>query len=509
MRRVVSLYLPTWPTDRYRRRLGKDAPPAEVPVVLIGRAGSKRLVLAANDPAKGLGIYPGAAAARAQAIAADLIIQDADLTGDLEGLEKLALWALKSFSPVVAPDPPDGLVIDATGATHLKGGEAVYLKDLINRLAKVGVAARAAMSGSWGSAHALARYVANPTLMVPSNEAGRAIAHLPIAALRLPAEIVDGLSKVGFELVGELEASPRAPLVHRFGPELVRRLDQAYGRAEELVEPVEAPELVQVRRAFAPEPISAAETLARYTIKLVEAFCATLEDRALGVRVADLRFYRIDHGIEAARVATAKPLRDPTRLARLLCDKIETINPGPGVEQMVLTAIAAEPLHWKPQVSDLTAPPAPDVTDLIDTLANRLGRTGRLYRLDPSDSFVPERSVQRVPPTAPAPVLAWPERWPRPTRLLARPEPVIAMALLPDQPPTAFTWRGQRRRVTRADGPERIHGEWWLRPGELWASRDYFQLETETGERFWVFRRGDGEWAASGDLSWWMHGLFG
>ena len=83
------------------------------------------------------------------------------------------------------------------------------------------------------------------------------------------------------------------------------------------------------------------------------------------------------------------------------------------------------------------------------------------------------------------------------------------MALLPDQPPTAFTWRGQRRRVVRADGPERIFGEWWRRPGELWAARDYFQLETETGERFWVFRRGDGEWAPSGDLTWWMHGLFG
>src|ERR1700743_170445 len=88
MRRVVSLYLPTWPTDRLRRRLGKDAPPAEAPVVLIGRSGSKRLVLAANDPAKGLGIYPGAAAARAQAIAADLTIQDADLDGDLADLQK-------------------------------------------------------------------------------------------------------------------------------------------------------------------------------------------------------------------------------------------------------------------------------------------------------------------------------------------------------------------------------------------------------------------------------------
>lgn len=509
MRRVVSLYLPTWPTDRWRRRLGDSAPPAETPVALIGRSGSKRLVLAANDAAKGLGIYPGAAAARAQAIAADVILQDADLEGDRAGLETLALWALRSFSPLVAPDPPDGLVIDASGAAHLKGGEAAYLQELVRRLAKIGVVARAAMSGSWGSAHALARYVADPILAVASAESGRAIAELPIQALRLPSAMVDGLSKLGFDLVGELEASPRAPLVHRFGPELIRRLDQAYGRAEDPIEPVEAPERVQVRRAFAPEPIGAPETLARYTLKLVQELCAALEARGLGVRIADLRFHRVDNRIEAIRIATAKPVRDVKRLARLLCDKIETVDPGFGIEQMVLTATATDPLVWKVQANDLTAPPPPDVSDLVDTLANRLGRSGRVYRLDPGDSFVPERSVRRVEATAPSPELAWPVNWPRPTRLLARPEPVAAMALLPDQPPTAFTWRGQRRRVVRADGPERVHGEWWRRSGELWAVRDYFQLECESGERFWVFRRGDGEWAPSGDLSWWMHGLFG
>ena len=475
----------------------------------MGRSGSKRLVLAANAPAQRLGLHPGVAAARAQALAADLIIRDADPAGDRDGLEKLALWALRAFSPIVAADPPDGLVIDATGAAHLKGGEAAYLKDLVQRLDRVGVAARAAMSGSWGSAHALARFVADPTLVVDGPESGRAIAALPTRALRLPSDMVDGLSKVGFDVVGELEASPRAPLVHRFGPEVVRRLDQAYARLGEPIEPAQAPELVQVRRAFAPEPISAPETLARYTVKLVQALCAALEERDLGVRIADLRFHRVDNRIEAVRVATAKPVRDLKRLSRLLCEKIDTVDPGFGIEQMVLAATAVEPLAWKLQANGLTTPPPPDVTDLIDTLSNRLGRAGRVYRLDPGDSFVPERSVRKTDPTAPPPALRWPLNWPRPTRLLARPEPVAAMALLPDQPPTAFTWRGQRRRVVRADGPERVHGEWWRRPGELWACRDYFQLETESGERFWVFRRGDGEWGPSGDLSWYMHGLFG
>ena len=133
----------------------------------------------------------------------------------------------------------------------------------------------------------------------------------------------------------------------------------------------------------------------------------------------------------------------------------------------------------------------------------------RIYRAAPAQSDVPERSVRRIEPTAPETGEGWPQRWPRPTRLLARPEPIDAVALLPDQPPVSFTWRGVRRRVRRADGPERIFGEWWRRDSELDAVRDYFQLEDDAGGRFWVFRRGDGERSSTGDLSWWLHGLFG
>jgi len=39
MRRVVSLFLPAWSTDRLRRILGGAAPPAEAPLALGGAAG--------------------------------------------------------------------------------------------------------------------------------------------------------------------------------------------------------------------------------------------------------------------------------------------------------------------------------------------------------------------------------------------------------------------------------------------------------------------------------------
>jgi protein ImuB len=507
MRRVVSLYLPTWPTDRWRRRRGKDAPPADTPVVLVGRFGRKRLVLAADAAALALRLEPGMAASQARALRAELIVDDADPADDAAALDRLALWALKLYAPIVAVDPPAGLVIDSTGAAHLHGGEGAMLDDMIARLAHAGVAARVAMAGTWGAAHALARFVARPAIIVPSEQSGRAIAHLPAWALRLPDGMSDALGKLGIDTVGEIEAKPRAPLALRFGPELTRRHDQAWGRAAEPIAPIEPPDLIQVRRAFA-EPISAPETLARYTLELVEALCDALEAKGLGARTLDLRFHRVDNRIEVVRVGLSKPVRTIKTLTRLLCDKLENVDPGFGVETMVLAAPIAEPLTWKPVATDLTEAAAPDIADLVDTLANRLG-AGRLYRVAPAQSDVPERSVRKLSPTAAPTGETWPERWPRPARLLPHPERIEALALLPDQPPTAFTWRGVRRRVRRADGPERIYGEWWRRDGEIDAVRDYFQLEDEGGERFWVFRRGDGEQPWTGDLSWFLHGLFG
>jgi protein ImuB len=116
--------------------------------------------------------------------------------------------------------------------------------------------------------------------------------------------------------------------------------------------------------------------------------------------------------------------------------------------------------------------------------------------------------VRRVPPLAAAG--EWPRRWPRPVRLLSPPERVDnVVALLPDQPPRRFTWRGRAHKVAHADGPERIHGEWWRRSGEADAVRDYFQVEDEEGARFWLYRRGDGTDPRTGDLSWWLQGTFG
>lgn len=506
MTRAVSLFLPSWPTDRLIRSLGASAPPPDRPLVLVGREGRKRQIIAVNSAARAEGIVPGMAVAKAQALVAGLDVRDADLAGDDAALDRLAIWALRRYSPIVAADPPDGLRLDMEGAAHLLGGEEAFMADLAARLSDAGITARIAIAPTYGAAHGLARFGRSPAMIVTPGDLDVALAPLPIMALRLDAGTIDGLRRLGVDTVGELAAMPRAPLTLRFGPEVGRRLDQAYGRTGEPFDLVEAPELVRVRRAFA-EPIGAPETLARYTGKLVAQLCEELEKQGLGARRLDLLFTRVDSRIEAIRAGTAKPLRDVKRMTRLLCDKIETIAPGFGIELMTLTATVAEPLDYRSTASSLIDPATPDLSDLVDTLANRMAH-GRLYRCAPTQSEVPERSVGRIAPLAPPVGVTWPSEWPRPSRLLDPPAPVEAMALLPDHPPASFTWGGVRRRVKRADGPERIFGEWWVRDGELAAVRDYFQVEDEAGERFWLFRRGDGEDPNTGNHCWYLHGIF-
>lgn len=511
MSRVVSIYLPSWPTDRLSRKLDGSTLPADAPLILAARVGNKRIVTAANRIALTAGLRVGMPVTKAQILVPDLTVMEAELEADAEGLEKLAHWALRHYSPVVSVDPPDGIVIDATGAAHLHGGEEAMLDDMTTRLAAAGVTARAAIADSWGAAHALARYGryerGMSVLVIPEGGSGAAIMALPIAALRLPAAMVEQLHRLGFERIADLVDKPRAPLALRFGPELHRRLDQAMGKLNQAIEPTRPPELIEVRRLFA-EPIGAPETLARYTGKLTNDLCELLDAKTLGARRLDLLFHRVDNRIEAIRIGTAAPVRDVKRLTRLLCDKLETIDPGFGIEVMTLRATLAEPFGRRQLASLLVEATDADISDLIDTLANRVGEQN-IYRFAPVMSDVPERSVRRVPALAVRTGETWPSAWPRPVRLLANPEPIETLAVLPDHPPALFVWKGVRRRIKRADGPERIFGEWWVRDAEIPSVRDYFQVEDESGERFWVFRAGDGEHAATGSQAWFLHGFFG
>jgi protein ImuB len=446
------------------------------------------------------------AVSQAQALHPGLQLEAADQAADLAGLKRLAAWCLR-FTPLTAPCAPDGVWLDITGCAHLHGGEAALLDALLDRLAEAGITARAAVADTPGCAHALARHGLDALGIVPPGGQRAALGPLPVSALRLPAETAQALQRLGFDSVAQLAEAPRAPLTRRFGADVLRRLDQALGRAPEPLEPVLPPELCRARQGFA-EPIATPEDLRRVTELLAAQLCEKLRLRDLGACRLDLVFQRVDGTPQMVRVGTAAPTRDAAHITRLLAAQIETVDPGFGIESVMLAAPLTDVLGARQAMSALTAPAQADLAALIDTLLNRLGARN-IFRAEPVESDIPERAVRVASPAGRPGGKTWPPHLPRPPRLLSPPRPVEALALLPDHPPVQFTWRKKPHRIRRADGPERVFGEWWLNEAETFAVRDYFQVEDETGQRFWLFREGDGENAETGGMGWFLHGMFG
>lgn len=429
-----------------------------------------------------------------------------DTPEDERWLGRLALHAAAHWTPVAAPAPPDGLWLDLTGTTHLFGGEKRFCRRVVAFLHRLGFTARIAVADTPGAAHALARHAHQAITITPTGQSAQALAGLPVSSLRLEEVPLDAALRFGFERIGDLLAVPRAPLTRRLGRTAVERLDQALGRVAEPIVPWLVEEAISAERRLV-EPIGTAEAIARVIDDLVVDLIDRLRETGRGVRRLALTCRRVDGSDQRLVFGLARASRDAAYLCRLLHLRIEQIEPGFGVEVMRLDALASERLDAAPIRADLADAARPDdLSTLIDQLASRVGPDA-LYRTTSVESDVPERSVARCDPLAE--VRGWPA-YPRPVRLLRHPETLTqVVALLPDAPPRRFRWRGHTHRIVAGDGPERIHGEWWRREGEVWAVRDYYRVEDEQGGRFWVFRRGDGSDPSTGDMSWHLHGLFG
>jgi len=465
------------------------------------------------------GLLPGQTLAEARALYPGLIPLEADPAGDLAALQGLAAWA-ERYTPLAAPDVlmdrgpnlDHGLWLDITGCAHLLGGEAALLADLSARLARQDILARLALAGTAGAAWALARMPGgNERIVVPPGGEEAALVLLPIAALRLAVREVAALRQVGVRTIGNLLRLPRADVTARFGAMAVLRLDQALGRAEEAIAwPRPAVPFHEVL-AFA-EPIGTAEDLSYALALLAERVCARLDAAGQGGLRFVARFFRVDNSVREIALALARPGRDAAYLAKLLGMKLETVDPGFGVEAVslaaeesaVLSAVQAEAFRIADDLDGLDA--------VVDRLANDLGPE-RVWRVAPFPSHVPERAVARVPVLQCAPGWESDPSCPRPIRLLRRPEPIEVTAPVPDDPPILFRWRRRVHRVRAATGPERIAAEWWKsKKQDLTARlesdliRDYYQVEDADGAKFWVFRAG----LHGGDHTprWFLHGLF-
>jgi protein ImuB len=537
----MSLWLPRWPIDRRRRSSGQPSP--DRPYALSASVGNRRLVTAVNGAAEALGIVPGLPLADARARHPALAVAEADPAGDAAALARLAQWCGR-YSPWTAPHGADGLWLDVTGCAHLQGGEASLAAEVVARLAEAGIAGRVAIADTAGAAWAMARCGGGATAILPPGGARAAIAALPVAALRLDPALALELERLGLRYIGDLYPLPRAALAARFGDAVAERLDQALGLAPEPLSPLPPRPMRWARRRFA-EPIASPEAIAAATRALLETLCRRLAEERLGARRLALTLYRVDGTAEERAIGTARPSRDPRHLLRLLAERLGDVDPGLGIEDMVLAARAVEtlaaaqlrlavlerpaslpaaraenvvafpvgkPVAWQHARGLLAAEgrdrdgtdPA-ELAALIDRLANRLGQQA-VGRLVPQESHVPERAARFVPAFA-TDGGAWRHDPARPVRLLPRPEPIKAWALVPDDPPNQFEWRRRMHLVRCADGPERILGEWWRGADDAAELRDYYRVEDEAGRRFWLYR--DGLYRSEGlPARWFLHGLF-
>lgn len=495
-RRFVTLWFTRFAIDRWRRANGEDR---ALLALAAPQTHGVRLT-AVDDAAAALGLAPGRPVAEAQAMVPGLRIAPADPAADQAMLDRLVAWC-ERWSPSVAADGADGLALDITGCAHLFGGEPGLLADLAARLGALGLTHRAAIAPRLAQAWAWARLGAGGIL---SAEGATARLHaLPIRALRIAEATALALERLGLRKVGALAALPRAALMTRFGRAPVDRLEALLGEAAEPFTPLREPLSFSARLAW-PEPIGRGEDIALAVGRLLADVAVGLERAQRGARRFRLILCRIDGEVVRIEVRTGQPVRAAEHVRRLLALRLDGLDLGLGVELVRLEALETAPLP--PRQAGLSATEDGAALELLlDRLATRLGPE-RVVRVEPMASHVPERAQRQVPAGRPPGTGAWLAAQPRPLRLLPRPEPVQALAMVPDAPPVRLGWRGDALRIARGQGPERILPEWWREEDDRARARDFYRLTAEDGRSFWVFR--EGLWGEAEPPSWKLAGLF-
>ncbi|WP_348637418.1 DNA polymerase Y family protein [Ciceribacter sp. S95] len=510
---MLALWFPRLSTDRLaRRRWGMSwrskGRPEHPPVVCAGRVQNSMRLTALDEAAEAIGLRTGQGLAEARAICPTLDVAEADQHSDRQFLEAIADWCDR-YTPLVAIDGVDGLLLDITGCAHLFGGEQGLIGDILGRLLQLGLEVRGAISSTPGLSWAAARF--SDRQVIADEAMVGILSAFPMRALRIDTDMSLALARVGLKQVGDLLAAPRGPLTRRFGPELLLRLDQALGREGEPIVPRRPVALLSVERRLA-EPVRDEEAIPDLVGRLATGLRSGLEARGEGGRLFELLLFRVDGRVFRIEIGAASPLRDAARIKALFNERMtvlhDDLDAGFGFEILRLNVLQSEPLDQKQVAFGARSSDADQSLDFIDRVAARFGRD---FLRQPvlHASHWPERASGLAPlvDATPAAVkVAPPVRNERPMRLLAHPEPVQVMAAVPDGPPASFRWRRALHRVVRAEGPERLSAEWWI-DGEDASPRDYFRIEDSAGHRFWLYRQGLYERGAT-DPDWFMQGLF-
>lgn len=485
--------------------------------------GTMRLV-AVDAGAAALGLTPGLTLADARVRVPDLTVVAQDAVADAAWLERLADACLR-YSPQVALDPPDGLILDIAGCGHPFGGPEALAADLVARLDRIGMTTTHALAATPDAARALARHGVGrketgshgfATPPFPDGGPGPDGANpnrLPVVALRLGEERTTALLRAGLKTVGDLACRPLAGIAARFGADAVHALRRMTGEVDSPLVPHRVPPAIQVERRFA-EPIASTDYALAVLAELAGEACAALERRDHGGRAFTALFFRSDGQVRRLAVETGVATRDPPAIMRLFRERIagldDPLDPGFGYDLVQFAVSRSQALSVRQATFDGPTGDS-EIAALVDRLSTRLGRA-RLRRFVPGDSHLPERA-QRLVPAIDGPAQGgWGpveigEPPLRPLHMFDPPQSIEAIAEVPDGPPLRFRWRSHLHDVTRFEGPERIAAEWWRRRDGTGLTRDYYRVEDSCGRRFWIFRHGlYGDEAAM--PGWYLHGLF-
>lgn len=530
---MLCIWLPHWPLQE---RLARRPEWKEQPVVLYiegGRGG--QTVVARSRRAAACGVRPGMPLAQARALleGATALAQYEKLDPPVHrsALQDLAEWCLR-FSPLVGveeAEAPECLLLDIAGCDHLFGGEQGMAEHIVRAFAGRGLVARVAIADTLGAAWALAHYGE------PKSDPDPFFPALPVAALRLPPEIVDRLRQLDVRTIGRLQSLPRETLPSRFGPEVLQRLDQALGLRPELIQTIKPQPPVETTWDFL-HPTAERWVLETMLQKLIEEVVAAVKDKNRGVQQLVCRF----SGEQRERAELTVRLLEPTvcasRLFELVRLRLDATKLFPDVCRLHLTAeIAVPEVYHCSLFDDMDQIDGHrELAALIERLSSRLGAAALLrprWAMDP----LPEFAVAYTPALSGGrysfPGGAW-ERSAtrfrrarsarsrraavrsqtefgnedhhedtapfRPAHLASQPVALEVVSVIPDGPPIRFFWRGRMHLIARCWGPERIETGWWRSAHER---RDYYRVETAAGLRFWLFRQiADGEW--------FLHGTF-
>jgi protein ImuB len=497
-KRFVTIWFRQLKTDWFANR---QPSLRSEPFVLAAPDHGRIVITEVNDIARSQEVVGGMVVADARAILPALNIID-DPPGLAEKLlRSIAVWCIR-YTDIVAIDPPNGIIMDVTGCAHLWGGESKYIRDINLHLTNRGYQVRACIADTIGTAWAVTHY-GNTNPIVERGKQMETLIQLPASALRLESETVDRLHKLGLHQIRHFIAMPRSALRRRFGKELLLSLDRALGNEDEPVTPVIPVEPWRERLPCL-EPIVTATGIEIALQRLLERICKKLQQEEMGIRQAVFSGFRVDGKQEKIEIGTHRATHQTTHLYKLFENKICTIEPGLGIELFMIEAIKTEKcLPRQEKIWDIsTGLEDTGLSELLDRLTNRFG-SSPIHRFLPDEHHLPEYSYKESVSLAESPATTWNIDRPRPLQLLSRPQSIEVAAPIPDYPPMHFRYLGKLHTIKKSDGPERIEPEWWIGDG---SHRDYYAVEDDQGQRFWLFR--SGRYCENETPKWFIHGFF-